>query len=148
MILLDWMGNTLRNLRNRFLVKNIVLKLKRGDYEKFRETHILQDIFRPNFQTRFIEDLSINYLSRKNWLEEYIFKKRRRNRENRSKRALRRTESSRNLTTWRIVERPQPPRIFPSLHSQPTSVAWIQPIRGTISWEGEGIIEWSRSKVP
>ena len=38
--------------------------------------------------------------------------------------------------------------IFPSLHSQPTSVAWIQPIRGTISWEGEGIIEWSRSKVP
>lgn len=147
MILLDWMGNTLRNLPNP-LVKNIVLKLKRGDYEKFRETHILQDIFRPNFQTRFIEDLSINYLSRKNWLEEYIFKKRRRNRENRSKRALRRTESSRNLTTWRIVERPQPPRIFPSLHSQPTSVAWIQPIRGTISWEGEGIIEWSRSKVP
>lgn len=147
MILLDWMGNTLRNLPNP-LVKNIVLKLKRGDYEKFRETHILQDIFRLNFQTRFIEDLSINYLSRKNWLEEYIFKKRRRNRENRSKRALRRTESSRNLTTWRIVERPQPPRIFPSLHSQPTSVAWIQPIRGTISWEGEGIIEWSRSKVP
>lgn len=147
MILLDWMGNTLRNLPNP-LVKNIVLKLKRGDYEKFRETHILQDIFRPNFQTRFIEDLSINYLSRKNWLEEYIFKKRRRNRENRSKRALRRTESSRNLTTWRIVERPQPPRIFPSLHFQPTSVAWIQPIRGTISWEGEGIIEWSRSKVP
>ena len=50
-----------------------------------------------------------------------IFSKRRRNRENRSKRALRRTESSRNLTTWRIVERPQPPRIFPSLHSDPVA---------------------------
>lgn len=148
MILLDWMENTLRNLPN-LLVKNIVLKLKRGDYEKFRETHILQDVLKfLNFQTRFIEDLSINLSIQKNWLSKNIFSKRRRNRENRSKRALRRTESSRNLTTWRIVERPQPPRIFPSLHSQPTSVAWIQPIRGTISWEGEGIIEWSRSKVP
>lgn len=75
MILLDWMGNTLRNLRNRFLVKNIVLKLKRGDYEKFRETHILQDIFRLNFQTRFIEDLSINLSIQKKLTRRIYFQK-------------------------------------------------------------------------
>lgn len=75
MILLDWMGNTLRNLRNRFLVKNIVLKLKRGDYEKFRETHILQDIFRLNFQIRFIEDLSINLSIQKKLIRRIYFQK-------------------------------------------------------------------------
>lgn len=75
MILLDWMGNTLRNLRNRFLVKNIVLKLKRGDYEKFRETHILQDIFRLNFQIRFIEDLSINLSIQKKLTRRIYFQK-------------------------------------------------------------------------
>lgn len=74
MILLDWMGNTLRNLPNP-LVKNIVLKLKRGDYEKFRETHILQDIFRPNFQTRFIEDLSINLSIQKKLTRRIYFQK-------------------------------------------------------------------------
>lgn len=74
MILLDWMGNTLRNLPNP-LVKNIVLKLKRGDYEKFRETHILQDIFRLNFQTRFIEDLSINLSIQKKLIRRIYFQK-------------------------------------------------------------------------
>lgn len=74
MILLDWMGNTLRNLPNP-LVKNIVLKLKRGDYEKFRETHILQDIFRPNFQIRFIEDLSINLSIQKKLTRRIYFQK-------------------------------------------------------------------------
>lgn len=74
MILLDWMGNTLRNLPNP-LVKNIVLKLKRGDYEKFRETHILQDIFRLNFQIRFIEDLSINLSIQKKLTRRIYFQK-------------------------------------------------------------------------
>lgn len=74
MILLDWMENTLRNLPNP-LVKNIVLKLKRGDYEKFRETHILQDIFRLNFQTRFIEDLSINLSIQKKLTRRIYFQK-------------------------------------------------------------------------
>lgn len=74
MILLDWMENTLRNLPNP-LVKNIVLKLKRGDYEKFRETHILQDIFRPNFQIRFIEDLSINLSIQKKLTRRIYFQK-------------------------------------------------------------------------
>lgn len=68
------MGNTLRNLPNP-LVKNIVLKLKRGDYEKFRETHILQDIFRPNFQIRFIEDLSINLSIQKKLTRRIYFQK-------------------------------------------------------------------------
>lgn len=74
MILLDWMENTLRNLPNP-LVKNIVLKLKRGDYEKFRETHILQDIFRLNFQIRFIEDLSINLSIQKKLTRRIYFQK-------------------------------------------------------------------------
>lgn len=74
MILLDWMENTLRNLPNP-LVKNIVLKLKRDDYEKFRETHILQDIFRPNFQIRFIEDLSINLSIQKKLTRRIYFQK-------------------------------------------------------------------------
>lgn len=72
MILLDWMGNT---LRNHPLVKNIVLKLKRDDYEKFRETHILQDIFRLNFQIRFIEDLSINLSIQKKLTRRIYFQK-------------------------------------------------------------------------
>lgn len=72
MILLDWMGNT---LRNHPLVKNIVLKLKRDDYEKFRETHILQDIFRLNFQIRFIEDLSINLSIQKKLIRRIYFQK-------------------------------------------------------------------------
>lgn len=75
MILLDWMGNTLRNLPNP-LVKNIVLKLKRDDYEKFRETHILQDVLKfLNFQTRFIEDLSINLSIQKKLIRRIYFQK-------------------------------------------------------------------------
>lgn len=73
MILLDWMGNT---LRNHPLVKNIVLKLKRDDYEKFRETHILQDVLKfLNFQTRFIEDLSINLSIQKKLIRRIYFQK-------------------------------------------------------------------------
>lgn len=120
---------------------------------KYIHKYILQDImkylkFHPNFQIKFIEDPLI-YLSKKKNDETTKFDPPRRiyfqkrdarrivpSRENRSKRALSRTEFRRNLTTQRIVERPQPPRIFPSPHSQPTNVAWIQPIRGTISWEG------------